>query len=76
MRIRKESGDFDIVLSEGTATIRAGLSPAALLGYVVDASGVLSVITEVTPEDGGCSFTIGETEYTYTKATGAIAAAD
>lgn len=76
MRIRKESGDFDIVLTNGAATIRAGLSPAALLGYVVDASGVLSVITEVTPEDGGCSFTIDETEYAYTKATGAIAAVD
>lgn len=76
MRVRKESGDFNIVITDGAAKIRAGLSPEALLGYVVDTSGVLSVITEVTPSEGGCSFTIGETEYGYTKATGAIAEAD
>lgn len=75
MRLRKESGDFEIVLSNGAATIRAGLSPEALLGYVVNAAGVLTVITGVTPTETGCSFAIGETTYTYTKATGAIATA-
>lgn len=76
MRVRKESGDFEIKLTSGAGVIPKGLSAAQLLGYVVDDGSNLVVVTAVTATETGCELTAGEATYEYVKETGAVTTAD
>lgn len=77
MRLRRETGDFKIVVSVKNSTvtvnsIRPGLAAEDLIGEVVDANGVLEAV--VSAEDASTTVTAITASYTltYTKATGAI----
>lgn len=77
MRLRRETGDFKIVVSvEDTTitvnTIRTGLTAEDLIGEVVNANGPLEVVVKAT--DASTTVTLLTESYTltYTKATGAI----
>ena len=80
MRLRRETGDFQIKVTDndGTLTvntIRTGLGAEDLIGEVVDADGVLSVIVSAID---GTDEVIARTVYhtlTYVPSTGAITAA-
>lgn len=80
MRLRRETGDFKIVVSVGdndaltVNTIRTGLSAEDLIGEVVDAAGVLEAV--VSAEDGTDEVEAKTASYTltYVPSTGAITA--
>ena len=81
MRLRRETGDFKIVVtvnSESHAitvnSIRTGLTAEDLIGEVVNANGPLEVVVKAT--DASTTVTLLTTTYTltYTKSTGAITA--
>lgn len=79
MRLRRETGDFKIVVSVDAIThavtvnsVRRNLSAEDLIGAVVNANGPLEVVVKAT--DASTTVTLLTTTYTltYTKATGAI----
>lgn len=79
MRLRRETGDFQIKVTDndGTLTvntIRTGLGAEDLIGEVVDAAGALEAVTSAT--DGTDEVTAITTTYTltYVPSTGAITA--
>lgn len=79
MRLRRETGDFQIkvTVDDGTATvnsIRPNLLDEDLVGQVVDADGSFEVITKVTNATTTIEAVCESFTLTYTKATGAIAA--
>ena len=81
MRLRRETGDFQIKVTDndGTLTvntIRTGLGAEDLIGEVVDAAGVLEAVTSAA--DGTDTVTAITTTYTltYVPSTGAITAVE
>lgn len=79
MRLRRETGDFQIKVTnnDGTLTvntIRTGLGAEDLIGEVVDAAGTLEAVTSAS--DGTDEVTVITTTYTltYVPSTGAITA--
>ena len=81
MRLRRETGDFKIVVTVNSDThaitvnsIRQNLSAEDLIGAVVNANGPLEVVVKAT--DASTTVTLLTTTYTltYTKATGGITA--
>jgi len=79
MRLRRETGDFQIKVTnnDGTLTvntIRTGLGAEDLIGEVVDAAGALEAVTSAT--DGTDEVTAITATYTltYVPSTGAITA--
>lgn len=73
MRLRRETGDFNIVLGENGYTARTGLPAENFVGEIVKtANGELVVITKVTPTETGATLVAGELTLTYVKATGKI----
>lgn len=76
MRLRKETGDFHITISEGAATLPKNLKAFDLLGYIVINGANASAITSAETAVGGATITLtaGSASYTYTVATGAVAA--
>lgn len=81
MRLRRETGDFQIKVTnnDGTLTvntIRTGLGAEDLIGEIVDAAGVLEAVTSAT--DGTNKVTAITASYTltYVPSTGAITAVE
>lgn len=81
MRLRRETGDFQIKVTVNNNTItanaiRTGLGAEDLIGEVVDAAGVLEVVTSAT--DGTDAVTAVTATYTltYVPSTGAITAVE
>ena len=73
MRLRRETGDFNIVLGENGYTARTGLPAENFVGeIVVDTDGNYNVVTKVTPTENGATLVAGALTLTYVKATGAI----
>ena len=81
MRLRRETGDFKIVVTVNSNTnaitvnsVRKNLSAEDLIGAVVNANGPLEVVAKAT--DASTTVTLLTTTYTltYTKATGGITA--
>lgn len=73
MRLRRETGDFQIVLGETGYTARPNLKAEQFVGeIVVDTTGVYHVVTEVTPTQTGCTLTAGTLTLAYVAETGAI----
>lgn len=79
MRLRRENGDFDFIINgtTGTGTIRPNLFPEQLVGQIMIVGNVHTVIINVDGANGAATYTLsagnGKT-YTYTVATGAVAA--
>lgn len=73
MRLRRETGDFNIVLADGTYTARKALPAENFVGEIVKNGDVLSVVVKVEATEGGATLTTaaGDT-LTYVKATGVI----
>lgn len=84
MRLRRETGDFQIVVTAGETagtyvvnSIRPGLSAEDLIGEVVSANGVLAVVTTATQLNAETVkfVVIGDDDpimFVYNKATGEI----
>lgn len=76
MRLRRENGDFNFELKDGSGTIPANLFPEQLVGQIMIVGNVHTVITNVDGANGAATYTLtagnGST-YTYTAATGAVA---
>lgn len=77
MRLRRETGDFQIVVDStaGTVnTIRTGLSAEDLAGELVKVGSSYEPVSSATDGDGTVTFETKSYIFTYTKSTGAIAA--
>lgn len=79
MRLRRETGDFQIKITvdDGTATVNT-IQPKLLdedfVGQIVDVDGSYEVITKATNASTTVTAYTESYTLTYTKATGAIAA--
>lgn len=76
MRLRRETGDFQIVLGENGFTARPNLKAEQFVGEIVVANGVYNVVTTVTPTETGCTLVAGELTLTYVAETGVITVAE
>jgi hypothetical protein len=83
MRLRRETGDFRIKVTEddGTITVNSinkNLLGEDLLGQVVEVGGDLEVVTKVSENKlaGTVTAVCGTYTLTYTKGTGAITAVE
>ena len=75
MRLRRETGDFQIKVTSGAAnTIRKGLSAEDFVGELVNVDGVYEVINSVSNDEGTVTAKTASYILTYNKETGAIAA--
>ena len=79
MRLRRETGDFNIVLAINATTnaveytARTNLPAENFVGEIVkDTDGNFNVITKVTPTETGATLVAGELTLSYVKATGQI----
>lgn len=75
MRLRRETGDFQIVLGENGFTARPNLKAEQFVGEIVVSSGVYYVVTTVTPTETGCTLTAGALTLNYVAETGVITVA-
>lgn len=73
MRLRRETGDFSCVITEGAATLPKNQTAENLIGLIVVSGSTTSVVTAITDNDTTLTLTAGTASYTYTKATGAVA---
>jgi len=75
MRLRREVGDFEIVVAEGAASLPANLLPEQMLGQIIKNGDKMLVVMEV--DVASTTYTLVTADaakvYTYTIATGAIA---
>lgn len=78
MRLRRESGNFEIVLTAEVTSVqlKTNEEPEEFLGAVINNSGSLEVVTSVSDTSGVYTLTTSESSYTYTKATGVLEEAD
>lgn len=77
MRLRRETGDFRIKVTEGTVnTINKNLLGEDFVGQVVEVDGTFEVVTKASENKAAGTVTAVCKSYTltYTKATGAIEA--
>lgn len=77
MRLRRETGDFRIKVTEGTVnTINKNLLGEDFVGQVVEVDGTFEVVTKASENKAAGTVTAVCESYTltYTKATGAIEA--
>lgn len=73
MRLRRETGDFYIVLAEGEYTARPALPAENFVGEIVKNGAVLSVVVKVEATETGATLTTAAGDVlTYVKATGKI----
>ena len=80
MRLRRETGDFDIVLTSDnsyTAQLNKRVSAEDLIGHVAKVDGVYNIVTTAadSSDKATATVTIGEDTYTYTRETGVLAKA-
>lgn len=73
MRVRRETGDFNISIVDNAAEIRANLFAEQLLGQIIEEDGDFAIVTGVAVGSGVYTLTAGDSTYTYTVATGAVA---
>ena len=73
MRLRRETGDFKIVIKSGAATIPAGLGAEDLIGVIADNGTSIEVLTGALNSTDTITLYAGSGTYVYTKATGAVA---
>ena len=75
MRLRRETGDFQIVLGENGFTARPNLKAEQFVGEIIVVNGNYYVVTSVVPNEGGCDLTVADTTLLihYDEATGVIA---
>lgn len=75
MKLRLETGNFDIVLdASGEAEIAKDLLPEQFIGaVVVNNSGDMFAVTKVSVSNGVYTLVIDGGTVAYTKATGAVA---
>ena len=73
MRLRRETGDFKIVIDDGAATIPAGLGAEDLIGVIADNGTSIEVLTGALNSTDIVTLYGGSGTYVYTKATGAVA---
>lgn len=73
MRLRRETGDFSIVIKSNKAEIRKNLNAEDLIGAIVVDGTVTAVVTAITTASTTLTLTAGAKTYTYTIETGAIA---
>ena len=83
MRLRRETGDFQIrvTVDDGTVTVNSiakGLLAEDFVGQVVDVDGAFEVVTAVSENKlaGTVSAVTATYTLTYTKGTGAITGAE
>jgi hypothetical protein len=76
MRLRRETGDFSIVIKSNKAEIRKNLNAEDLIGAIVVDGTVTAVVTAITTASATLTLTAGAKTYTYTIETGAIATAN
>lgn len=72
MRLRRETGDFNIVLtSDNQYKSKANdrLWAEDLVGQVAKVDDVFQLITDTKDVDGGVTFKIGSVNYKYTRET-------
>lgn len=75
MRLRRETGDFQIKVTSGAVnTIRKGLSAEDFVGELVSVDGVYEVISSASDGEGTVTAKSETYTLTYNKETGAIAA--
>ena len=77
MRLRRETGDFQIVVNADAGTvnsIRTGLSAEDLAGELVKVGSSYEPVSSATDGDGVVTFETKSYIFTYTKSTGAISA--
>ena len=75
MRLRRETGDFQINVTSGTVnTIRKGLSAEDFVGELVNVDGVYEVISSASNGEGTVTAKSESYILTYNKETGAITA--
>lgn len=72
MRLRRETGDFNVVIEDGAATIQKKLSAEDLIGCIVTNGSVTEVVIEITTASTTLTLTTNSNNYTYTIATGAV----
>lgn len=76
MRLRRETGDFQITINSENAvnTIRKGLSAEDFVGELVNVNGTYEIVNSAKDTETGSVIKTNSFELTYTKATGAITA--
>lgn len=76
MRLRRETGDFQIKINSENAvnTIRKGLSAEDFVGELVNVNGTYEVVNSANDTETGAEFKTNSFTLTYTKATGVITA--
>lgn len=74
MKLRLETGNFDIVLDEnGAAEIAKNLLPEQFIGaVVVNANGDMLAVTKVSVAAGVVTMTVNGGTVAYTQATGEV----
>lgn len=72
MRLRRETGDFSIDLTSGSAAIPANLSAEDLIGAIVVNGSMIAVIDQIETHGSELLFTVCSQDYAYTIATGEV----
>lgn len=73
MRLRRESGDYSIVIADSAAQIPANLKATDLIGAIVVDGTSTAVVTAITTASTTLTLVAGAKSYTYTIETGAVA---
>lgn len=78
MRLRRETGDFQIRInpSNGTNAIRTGLSAEDFAGELININGTIEPVLSVSESEGVVTAKTATYTVTYNKETGAIASSE
>ena len=77
MRLRRETGDFQIKVTSGTVnTIRKGLSAEDFVGELVNVDGTYEAVINANESEGIVTFKSASYTLTYNKSTGALTASE
>lgn len=73
MRLRRETGNYSIVIADDAASIPKNLNAEDLIGAIIVNGTDTAVVSAITTGEGTLTLTAGSDSYTYTASTGAIA---
>lgn len=78
MRLRRETGDFQIRInpSNGTNAIRTGLSAEDFAGELININGTIEPVLSVSENEGAVTAKTASYTVTYSKETGAITSSE
>lgn len=77
MRLRRETGDFQIKVTSGAVnTIRKGLSAEDFVGELVNVDGVYEAVVNASESEGVVTFKSASYTLTYNKTTGELTASE